>query len=128
MKEFESLVSALKKSREKCPWSRDREIEEHIHELVKEAQEAFEATEKKDYENLKEELGDLLMDLVFISIIAEEKKLFSIKEIIEDVQKKLIRRKPWVFGNETVTTKEGAVARWNQIKEQEKANTCLVKK
>lgn len=120
MEEFDELIEALRKSREKCPWSSEREIGIHIKELLDEVNEALEAVKNKDYKNLKEELGDLLMDLVFIGIIAEEKKLFTIKGMVEDVKQKLIRRKPWVFGNEKITTKEEAVRRWSEIKKLEK--------
>ena len=117
---FEALVEALRKSREKCPWANERKIKEHAHELVSEVNEVLVAIEKQDYKNLKEELGDLLMDLIFIGVIAEEKGLFTIKEMIDDVKQKLIRRKPWVFGNEKIKSKEEAVKRWNEVKEQEK--------
>ena len=117
---FESLAQALRKSREKCPWANEIEIKEYVHELVSEVNEIISAVDKCDYKNLKEELGDLLMDLIFIGVIAEEKKLFTIKDMIEDVKQKLIRRKPWVFGNEKVTTKGEAVKRWNEIKLLEK--------
>ena len=121
MKEsFELLVKSLRKSREKCPWAAEREIKEHVYELMNEVNEVILAVENGDYKNLKEELGDLLMDLIFIGIIAEEKKLFTIKEIIDDVKQKLIRRKPWVFGSEKVSSKEEAVKRWNEIKAMEK--------
>jgi len=123
MKEsFEELIDALKKTRIECPWSKDQKIEEHMKELHGEVKEAFESIKQKDHENLKEELGDILMDLMFVSILAEEKKLFTVKEMIDDVKEKLIRRKPWVFGNEKIRTKEEAVKRWNEIKEIEKQN------
>lgn len=121
MKEsFESFVKALKKSRKECPWAKEREIETYVHELISEANEVLAAVEKRDYENLKEELGDLLWDLLFISIIAEEKGLFTIKEMVDNAREKLIRRKPWVFGNENILTKENAIKRWNELKGMEK--------
>jgi uncharacterized protein YabN with tetrapyrrole methylase and pyrophosphatase domain len=117
---FEELVVALRKNRKECPWANDREIEEHVHEVVSEAKEALAAVENGDDENLKEELGDLMMNILFIGVVAEEKKLFTIKEMIEDVKQKLFRRKPWVFGDEKIGSKEDALRRWNEIKEKEK--------
>jgi len=117
---FENLVNALKKSRKECPWSKEQEIEEHMRELHNEVGEAFQSIIKKDHDNLKEELGDILMDVMFVSIVAEEKGLFTINEMIEEVKEKLIRRKPWVFGNEKITSKEEAARRWNEIKAEEK--------
>ena len=66
-----------------------------------------------------------MMDLIFVCVIAEEKELFTIKDVVEGVNKKLIRRKPWVFGNETVKSKEESVKRWNEIKEEEKKRNTI---
>ena len=121
---FESLVTNLRKSREKCPWSNDMEIEQYVKELQSETKEVVNAIKKKDIENLKEELGDVLMDVLFLGVIAEEKKLFTVKEMISEVNTKLKRRKPWVFGTEIVLTKNHAIQRWNEIKQQEKLQKC----
>lgn len=118
---FKSLVTDLRKNRKKCPWSRDRKIEESVCELIDEANEVLESVKKKDNKNLKEELGDLLMDLIFVGIIAEEEKLFTINGMIKEVNKKLLRRKPWVFGKEKFASKKEAVKRWNEIKKLEKS-------
>jgi len=120
MNNLKNLIEGLRKSREKCPWSKEQEIKEHIIELEREIQEAKEAVGKNDFVNLKEELGDVLMDLIFISIIAEEQKLFSFDGMIESADTKLRRRKPWVFGNETIATKKEAIKRWDEIKAKEK--------
>ena len=121
MKEsFEALVEALKKNRRECPWAKEQEIDKYIDELTSELNEIKEAIKNKDYPNLKEELGDLLMDLLFVTIIAEEKRHFTTKEVIDEVKAKLIRRKPWIFGDETISNKEDAARRWNEIKAEEK--------
>jgi len=73
-----------------------------------------------DYENLKEELGDLLYDLMHLVEIGVEEGLFTTKEVIEQVNAKLVRRKPWVFGDEKIETAEAAEKRWNEIKAEEK--------
>ncbi|MBL7055920.1 hypothetical protein ISS07_03340 [Candidatus Woesearchaeota archaeon] len=116
---FEELVTALKKSREKCPWSIEQEIEDFGVQLKNEVKEMDTAIKNKDYKNLKEELGDILMDLAYMAVLAEEKNLFTIKSMIEDVKKKLIRRKPWVYGDEKVKDSDDAVRRWNEIKKEE---------
>ncbi|MBI2129812.1 nucleotide pyrophosphohydrolase [Candidatus Woesearchaeota archaeon] len=117
---FEELVVAIKKTLEKCPWAKEQTIEKHKEEILSEAEEIAEAIDKKDYENLKEELGDLFYDILFICAISEEKKLFTTKEVIDGVKDKLVRRKPWVFGNETVKSSEEAVKRWDEIKKKER--------
>lgn len=120
MKEFDELVKALRLSREKCPWSNEREIGDFIPEVKKEIEELERAFENKDNENFGEELGDVLMDLMYIAVLAEEKGHFEIKDMIDEVKRKLVRRKPWVFGNETVKDSKDAVRRWNEIKALEK--------
>ena len=117
---FEELVDVVKKTLEKCPWAKEQTIEKHKDEILSEAKEIINAVDKKDYENLKEELGDLFYDILFICAIAEKEGLFTTKEVINGVKGKLIRRKPWVFGNETVKSSEEAVKRWNEIKKKEK--------
>ncbi len=117
MKDF---VDSLLEKRKKCPWAKNRTFAKHIVELESEVQELREAIEKNDIENIREELGDVLWDALFIGMIAEEKGLFTIKDSIEEAHEKLRRRSPWVFGNETVSNEEEAIKRWNEIKVEEK--------
>jgi NTP pyrophosphatase (non-canonical NTP hydrolase) len=119
-KAFGELVESLLVQRKKCPWASGRNLAEQLPELESEVRELREAVEKNDFENMKEELGDVLWDVLFLGIIAEEKGLFSLKDTIEGAHAKLKRRKPWVFGNEKVSSKEEAVKRWNEIKLLEK--------
>lgn len=115
------FVESLLLKRKKCPWAKKREIAEHMLELEGEVQELKKAVEKNDVENMREELGDVLWDTLFIGIIAEEKGLFTIREAIEEAHAKLKRRSPWVFGNETVSDSAEAIKRWNKIKNEEKS-------
>lgn len=121
MKEtFESFVKINKKLRQECPWDKEQDFDSLKKTIVEEADEVVEAIEKKDYENLREELGDLLHNIIFISNIAEEKNLFSIKDVLEDIKVKLIRRHPHVFGDEKALTPEDSMRIWNKVKEAEK--------
>ena len=123
MKEsFQELVESLKKSRSTCPWTKSMTLEFMSKEILSEAKEIEEAVNKKDFENVKEEVGDVLMDCLTLAIIAEEHGYFTIKESFEEVTKKLKRRKPWVFGDAKVETVEEAIAMWNAIKNKEKEN------
>jgi len=120
MKEsFEKLVVALKKSRKECPWSMEQDIKDFSIQLKNEVREMEIAIKNNDYKNLKEELGDILMDLTYMAVLAEEKNIFTIKSMIKDVNLKLIRRKPWVYGKEKVKDSNDAVKRWNEIKKGE---------
>lgn len=120
MKEFEEFVKIHKKLREKCPWDKRQDFDSLKGTITAEAEEVVEAIEKKDFENLKEELGDLLHNILFISSVAEEKNLFAIKDVIENNKVKLIRRHPHVFGDEKALTPEDSMRIWKKVKEAEK--------
>lgn len=121
MKEkFEKLVNTHKKLRKDCPWDKEQDFDSLKKTVIEEANEVVEAIEKKDYDNLKEELGDLLHNILFIANIAEEKNLFAIKDVIEDIHSKLIRRHPHIFGNEKASTPEEAAKIWKKVKMAEK--------
>lgn len=117
---LKELVDSLLLQRKKCPWAKQRNLKEQAEGLESEVKELIEAINNNDAENMREELGDVFWDALFFGIIAEEKGLFSLKEAIVEAHLKLKRRKPWVFGNETVKSKEEAVKRWNEIKKREK--------
>ena len=114
-KAVKEFVDTLLLQRKKCPWAREREIAQQLPELESEVREFREAVEKNDVENMKEELGDVLWDALFIGVIAEEKGLFTIKEAIEEAHAKLKRRKPWIFGNEEISVEE-ATKRYRKAK------------
>ena len=119
-KTFGELVDINKELREKCPWDKEQDFESMKQAILDEAEEVVEAIEKKDYDNLREELGDLLHNILFITNIAEEKGLFSIKDVMKDINKKLIRRHPHVFGDEKAETPEDSMKIWKKVKEAEK--------
>lgn len=121
MKEkFEELVNINKKLRKECPWDRKQDFDTFRKTVIEEAKEVAEAIEKKDYENLKEELGDLLQNIVFISKIAEDKDLFTIKEVLQGIIEKLIRRHPHIFGSSKAETPDDVIKIWKKVKENEK--------
>lgn len=117
---FQKLVDLAKhlRSEKGCPWDRKQTIESLIKHFFSEAQEMKEALEKKDNENLKEELGDILFNLVMMMNIAEEKKLFTMKEVFEGIAKKIVERHTWVFGNDKVETAEEAMKKWKENKKK----------
>lgn len=117
---FEQLVNDIRKCRKECPWMKKQTLEKQKKEVLLEAQEVAEAIDKKDYGHLKEELGDLLYDTLHLIEIGVEKGFFTTKEVIEEVNAKIRRRKPWVFGDAKVKTAEEAAAMWNKIKQKEK--------
>ena len=118
----EQFYKDIKRSREACPWAKGQSLENFFGELKKEIDEAQLAIDKNDMANLKEELGDIFWDALFMMVIAEDEKGFDIKEMIENAHKKLLRRKPHVFGSAKAETKEEAVRLWDEAKKREKRN------
>ena len=100
MSPFEELLKIMEELRAKCPWDREQTHESLKKYLIEEAYELLEAIELKDNKKLKEELGDLLLQVVFHSQIAKERQAFDIWDVIKSLNKKLIERHPHVFGSE----------------------------
>lgn len=121
-KGFIKLVNIFKKLRGKngCVWDKKQTHETLIKYLFEESRELKKAVLKKDVENIKEELGDVLLQVVFHAQIAKENKLFDIYDVIEHLNKKLIRRHPHVFGKSKVKTEEDVIKLWKEIKKTEK--------
>ena len=121
MKEsFEELVKVMERLRKECDWDREQTFETLVPFTLEEAQEIKEAVEKKDWENLKEELGDVMYHVLFYSEVAKEQGLFDIKDVLEEVREKLVRRHPHVFGDVKVGSVEEIKRNWEKIKEEEK--------
>lgn len=103
-----------------CPWDRDQTIEKMRPNVLEEAQEVAEAIDNNDSENLKEEIGDLLLCLVMMTQIASEGKdsarRFDMGDVLDTVAEKVISRHTWVFGTDTAKTPEEALALWKKNK------------
>ncbi len=123
LKEFDKLVSIMAKLRAKkggCLWDRKQTHESLVRYLIEESKEVKKAVEKKDMKNLEEELGDVLLQVVFHARIGKENKTFDLSGIISGLNKKLIRRHPHVFGKYKVKTAEEVEVMWKKIKAGEK--------
>ena len=104
-----------------CPWDREQTPQLAIPYLLEEAHEAAEAIDTGDTAMMREELGDLLLQVVFqTQMIADTSKAFTIDEVVHDVTEKLIRRHPHVFGDVKVAGTEQVLENWEKIKRQEK--------
>jgi ATP diphosphatase len=121
MKEFEDLWALVKHLRVKCPWDKKQTFDTAKEHLIEEVIEAKEAIEKKDWPNLKEEIGDTLFNLLFLCMLAEEEDLFSLKEVLEENHEKMVRRHPHVFGDIKASTPEEALAAFMKAKAEEKS-------
>ncbi len=118
-KELKEIIAVLR-SENGCPWDRAQTHESMKKCLQDECDEVLEAIDRQDTENLCEELGDVLLQVMLHSRIAEEAGEFTVEEVIAFLCRKLIRRHPHVFGGEDYGTAEESKARWDEIKRQEK--------
>jgi len=119
---FKKLVdiAQLLRGPKGCPWDQSKTLPELQKDFMEEADEVKEALEKKDWPNLKEEMGDILFNIVLMAVIAEEQGLFTMKDVLDDIQDKIVRRHTWVFGDDKASTPEEAIAIWNKNKEKER--------
>ena len=122
MYSYEELVGIIAQLRSDpgCPWDKAQTHESMIPCLRNECEEVVEAIEQKDPENLCEELGDVLLQVLLHAQIAKEEGLFTMDDVINGLAEKMIRRHPHVFGDEEYGSDEQNQARWEEIKRQEK--------
>jgi len=124
---FDELKSVIKRLRAKdgCPWDQEQTHASLKAACIEEAAEVIAGINIYDKtgnaENLKEELGDLLLQVMMHACIAEEEGLFSIEDVIKGITEKMIRRHPHVFGDTVVSDSEEVLKNWEEIKKQEKA-------
>jgi tetrapyrrole methylase family protein / MazG family protein len=119
---FSLLVSIMGRLRSEngCVWDREQTHESIKKNLLEETYEAVETIENKDYQGLKEELGDILLQVVFHSQISSENKNFEINDVIRHIIKKLIRRHPHVFGDKIACDSTEVLSSWEEIKKEER--------
>ncbi len=114
--QFSQLVHIMKRLRRECPWDREQTPQSLRQYILEEAYETIEAIDNQDWEELKKELGDLLLQVVFQAEIAEEEGRFTLEEIIEHINQKLIQRHPHVFGTVKAETAQQVKENWEEIK------------
>ncbi len=103
-----------------CPWDRDQTHETIIKCLTDEANEVIEVIREKDMHGLREELGDLLLQVIFHCQLAKEEGHFSFDDVVNTLNRKLIRRHPHVFKKGVARDTEAVLTQWKKIKEREK--------
>ena len=128
---YEEFVEIIRKLRSKdgCPWDREQTHESLKSCLIEEAYEVIEGIDllekTKDPANLCEELGDVLLQVVMHSVIAEEEKNFTIQDVINGISEKMVRRHPHVFGDVVAETSSEVLENWEEIKKKEKEETSV---
>lgn len=124
-KKFYEFVEIVKRLRKECPWDRQQTNDSIKANTIEEAYEVVEAIDHNNYEELKNELGDLLLHVVFHTEIASEEHNFNIDDVINSIQTKLIRRHPHVFGDVEVSGAEEVKKNWEEIKLEEGRESIL---
>ncbi len=123
---FDRLLTIMDELREQCPWDRKQTIESLRHLTIEETFELSDAILENDLEEIKKELGDILLHIVFYAKIGSEKKAFDISTVIDSLCEKLIRRHPHIYGDTIADDEEAVKQNWEKIKLQEKGNTSVL--
>lgn len=115
-KEFMRLVTIMDELREKCPWDKKQTIQSLRHMTIEETYELADAITENDLKAIKEELGDLLLHIVFYAKIGTEKQAFTLEEVIQGICEKLIVRHPHIYANVKVKNEDEVKQNWEKIK------------
>lgn len=118
--DLEKLAEILR-SEKGCPWDRKQTIQSMLEHFMEESDEVKQAIQKKDFPNLREELGDVLFQIIMIAQIAKEEDLFNFTDVINDIDHKIRSRHTWVFGEDKASTPEEALELWKRNKSKEKS-------
>lgn len=122
---FGKLLDIMDEIREKCPWDKKQTYESLRHLTIEETYELGDAILDNDLPEIKKELGDLLLHIVFYAKIASETKSFDIADVIDSINEKLVHRHPHVFGDLKVDTEEEVAKNWEKLKLKEGRKSIL---
>ena len=114
------VVKALRDPKTGCPWDLEQDHDSLKPFIIEEAYEVLDAIDSRDDEDFADELGDLLLQVVLHSQLANERKAFKVENVIEKITDKMIRRHPHVFGNTSAKDSNEVLKNWEKIKQEEK--------
>src|SRR5665811_2523841 len=127
--DINSLINIMNELREKCPWDKKQTIHTLRQQTIEETFELADAITEKDWQGIKEELGDVLLHIVFYSKIGEEQQQFTLQQVIDGICEKLIARHPHIYGPAEggikVNNAEDVKRNWEQIKLKEGKQSLL---
>ena len=123
---FLKLLKIMDELREQCPWDKKQTIESIRHLTIEETYELSDAILKNNMPEIKKELGDILLHIIFYSRIASETKTFDIKDVIDALCEKLIFRHPHIYGDVKADTEDQVKQNWEQLKQKEKGGNTSV--
>ena len=127
VKRLIEIMAALRDPVDGCPWDIEQSFATIAPYTIEEAYEVSDAIERRDAEDLREELGDLLLQVVYHAQLAEEAGLFSFGDVVEGITTKMIRRHPHVFGDAVARSARSAKGQWERIKSEERAEKAARK-
>jgi MazG family protein len=122
---FEQLLTIMNELREKCPWDQKQTIHSLRTLTIEELYELGDAIIDEDWQGIKEELGDLFLHLVFYAKIGQEQNAFTLQEVLESINQKLINRHPHIYGDVKVKDEEDVKRNWEQLKLKEGKKSVL---
>jgi XTP/dITP diphosphohydrolase len=122
---FKRLLTIMDELREQCPWDRKQTLESLRNLTIEETYELADAILNQDLDEVKEEIGDIMLHMVFYAKIADEKGAFDIADALETVCDKLVKRHPHIYGDLTVADEEEVKKNWEQLKLQEGKKSVL---
>ncbi len=117
--DFSALIKIMDELREKCPWDKKQTIETLRQQTIEETFELADAITDQNWAHIKEELGDVLLHIIFYAKIASEKNKFSLQDVVDGICDKLISRHPHIYGDVKVDNDEDVKRNWEQIKLKE---------
>ncbi|MFU2137025.1 nucleoside triphosphate pyrophosphohydrolase [Gallibacterium anatis] len=120
LEKFAEIIAKLRDPNGGCPWDLEQTYQTMPPHILEEAYEVVEAINQDDRKELKEELGDLLMQVVFLSKLAQEEGAFTLDDVIDGITDKIIRRHPHVFGEIKAENSDEVLKNWENIKQQER--------
>jgi MazG family protein len=126
LNEFKRLLEIMEELREKCPWDKEQTFESLRKLTIEETYELGDAILKSDLQEIKKELGDLIMHIAFYAVIGAEKQAFTMTDILQGINEKLIYRHPHVFGNTEVANSREVIENWESLKLKEKGRNNRV--
>ena len=125
LEQFDRLSNILDELREKCPWDKKQTIDSLRYLTIEEVYELSDAIVERQYDEVKKELGDILMHILFYAKIAKDEKLFDLTDVLNSICEKLIRRHPHIYGNVEANDAEAVKQNWEKIKMTEGRTSVL---
>ena len=126
LRAFDRLLTIMDELRENCPWDKKQTLESLRHLTIEETYELSDAIIENDLEEIKKELGDLMLHMVFYARIGSEKQAFDMTDVLHQVCDKLVRRHPHIYGDVDAEDEEAVKANWEKIKLKEKGNQSVL--